>query len=181
MDARRHADDHSGFREEATAVHLLDEVAKHLLGDVEVGDDAVLQRTDGLDVGRGAPDHPLRLGSDGEDRAGEGVDGDDGGLVQDDPASANIDERVRGTQVDCHIATQEPRDPLGTCSLGRRETLMNPLGHGLGLFLQGVLGTGNLTLARPNGSSPVVTALAPRRSHHGTRRALPGDRRAAQR
>src|SRR5204862_7988141 len=96
-------------------------------------------------------------------------------------ASANIDERVRGTQVDCHIATQEPRDPLGTCSLGRRETLMNPLGHGLGLFLQGVLGTGNLTLARPNGASPFVTALATRRPPPGTRRALPSERRPVQR
>ena len=33
-------------------VHLLDEVAEHLLADLEVGDDAVLQRADGLDVAR---------------------------------------------------------------------------------------------------------------------------------
>ena len=44
-DARRDADDHARVRE-AVLVHLLDEVAEHLLGDVEVGDDAVLQRAD---------------------------------------------------------------------------------------------------------------------------------------
>ena len=49
-------------------VHLLDEVAQHLLADVEVGDDAVLQRADGLDVARRAADHPLGL--DARPRAG---------------------------------------------------------------------------------------------------------------
>ena len=40
-----HADDDARVRE-AVLVHLLDEVAEHLLGDVEVGDHAVLQRAD---------------------------------------------------------------------------------------------------------------------------------------
>ena len=44
-DARRDADDHAGLRPLAL-VHPLDEVAEHLLADVEVGDDAVLQRAD---------------------------------------------------------------------------------------------------------------------------------------
>ena len=35
---------------EAPGVHLVDEVAQHLLGDVEVGDHTVAQRADGLDV-----------------------------------------------------------------------------------------------------------------------------------
>jgi hypothetical protein len=47
-------------------VHLLDEVAEHLLADLEVGDDAVLQRPDGLDVAGRAADHPLGLGAHGE-------------------------------------------------------------------------------------------------------------------
>ena len=42
-------------------VHLVDEVAQHLLADLEVGDDAVLQRPDGLDVSRRATDHALRF------------------------------------------------------------------------------------------------------------------------
>ena len=37
------------------------------------------------------------------DRAGERVDRDDGGLVQHDPVPPNVDERVRGPQVDSHV------------------------------------------------------------------------------
>jgi hypothetical protein len=44
--AGRDADDDARVRE-AVLVHLLDEVAEHLLGDVEVRDDAVLERADG--------------------------------------------------------------------------------------------------------------------------------------
>src|SRR3954454_19357605 len=42
---------------------------------------------------------------------------------------------------------------------------------GSSLFLQGVLGTGNLTLAGPNGSSRNVTTLVATRAVHGERRA----------
>ena len=111
-DARRDADDHARLREEPALVHPLDEVAEHLLGDVEVGDHAVLQGANRLDVARRAADHALGLGADREDRAGERVDRDDGGLVQDDAASADVDERVRGPEVDGHVATQEPEHPF---------------------------------------------------------------------
>ena len=73
-DPAGHADDHAGLGEVATAVHLLDEVAQHLLGRLEVGDHAVLERADGGDVVGGAADHPLGLVADGEDLAGGGVD-----------------------------------------------------------------------------------------------------------
>ena len=45
----------------AVLVHLLDEVAQHLLGDVEVGDHTVLEGPDRLDRARRAAQHPLRL------------------------------------------------------------------------------------------------------------------------
>ena len=64
-DARRDADDHARLRPLAL-VHPLDEVAEHLLADVEVGDHAVLQRADGLDVAGRAAEHALRLGADRE-------------------------------------------------------------------------------------------------------------------
>jgi hypothetical protein len=44
-------------------MHLLDEVAEHLLADLEIRDDAVLERPDGLDVAGRPPDHPLCLGA----------------------------------------------------------------------------------------------------------------------
>ncbi len=53
-DAGRDADDHARVRE-AVLVHLLDEVPQHLLGDVEVGDDPVLQRPDRVDRAGRAP------------------------------------------------------------------------------------------------------------------------------
>ena len=49
-DLRRHADDDARADEPLAAVRLLDEVAEHLLGGVEVGDDAVAHRPDGRDA-----------------------------------------------------------------------------------------------------------------------------------
>src|SRR5258708_7940857 len=54
-DAARNGDDDAGRHDLGIVVHLLDEVAEHRLGDVEVGDDAVLHRADGGDVAGGAP------------------------------------------------------------------------------------------------------------------------------
>ena len=105
-DAGGDADDDARVRE-AVLVHLLDEVAEHLLGDVEVGDDAVLQRADGGDRAGRAAEHPLRLDADGVDLARALVDRDDGRLAEDDPAPAHVDQRVRGAQVDGHVAAAE--------------------------------------------------------------------------
>ena len=75
-DAGRDADDDARMRE-AMLVHLLDEVAEHLLGDVEVGDDAVLERADRLDRAGRAAEHALRLDADGVHLARALVDRDD--------------------------------------------------------------------------------------------------------
>jgi hypothetical protein len=75
FDARdfgRHADDDRRFRmeqrieERAVLRHLFDEVVEHRFGHFEVGDDAVAQRPDGLNVARRAPEHLPRLFADGE-------------------------------------------------------------------------------------------------------------------
>ncbi len=47
-------------------MHLVDEMPEHRLGDFEVGDDAVLQRADGHDVARSAPQHAFGLVAHGE-------------------------------------------------------------------------------------------------------------------
>ena len=49
-------------------MHLADEVLDHLLGDFEVGDDAVAHRADRLDVAGRAAQHHLGVVADGEDR-----------------------------------------------------------------------------------------------------------------
>ena len=55
---------------EAAVIGALDEVAEHRLGDLEVGDHAVLERPHRVDRRRRAPEHLLGLGADGVDLAG---------------------------------------------------------------------------------------------------------------
>ena len=107
--ARRDADDHARVRE-AVLVHLLDEVAEHLLRHVEVGDDAVLQRADRGDRPRRAAEHPLRLDAHRMHLARALVDRDDGRLGEHDAAPADVDEGVRGAEVDRHVAAAEAGD-----------------------------------------------------------------------
>jgi hypothetical protein len=92
---------------EAVVVHLLDEMAEHLLGHVEVRDDAVLQRADRRDRPRRAPEHPLRLDADRVHLAGALVDRHDRGLRKHDAPPTHVDERVRGAEVDGHLPAAE--------------------------------------------------------------------------
>jgi hypothetical protein len=95
---------------EAVRVDRLDEVSEHLFGHLEVGDHPVLQRPDRGDVAGRAADHPLRLDPDRVDLAGFGVDRDHRGLGEDDAAPTHVDERVRGAEVDRHVAPAEAED-----------------------------------------------------------------------
>ncbi len=110
-DTRRDADDHARVRE-AVLVDLLDEVAEHLLGDVEVRDDAILERTDGRDRAGRAPEHPLRLDADGVHLARPLVDRNDRRLGKHDAAPADVDQRVRGAKIDGHVAAAEAGERL---------------------------------------------------------------------
>src|SRR5215204_2802704 len=104
---RRHADDHARVRP-AVLVHLLDEVAEHLLGHVEVGDHAVLERPDRLDRAGGPAQHALGLDPHRVDLGAARVDRHDGRLREHDAAPAHVDERVGGSKVDGHVATAHP-------------------------------------------------------------------------
>src|SRR5216684_656209 len=91
----------------AMLVHLLDEMAEHLLGHVEVGDHAVLERADRADRPRRAAEHALRLEADGVHLTRALVDRDDRRLGEHDPATSHIDKRVRRSEVDGHVAAAE--------------------------------------------------------------------------
>jgi hypothetical protein len=65
---------------ETVVVDLLDEVTEHLLGDVEVGDDAVLQRANRGDRSRRTAQHAFRFDPDRVYLTGALVDRDDRGL-----------------------------------------------------------------------------------------------------
>src|SRR5215207_4522183 len=98
-----HAHHHARVRP-AILVHLLDEVAEHLLGHVKVRDHPVLEGTDRLDRPGGPAEHPLRLDADGVHLGGARVDGHYGRLREYDPAPAHVDERVGGPEVNGHVA-----------------------------------------------------------------------------
>ena len=90
----------------------VEEVAQHLLGHVEVGDDAVLHRPNGDDAFRRAAEHALRLEADALDLLGLAIDRDDRRLVQDDALALHVDQRVRGAEVDTDRVRGEKRAPL---------------------------------------------------------------------
>ena len=132
--ARRDAEEHPRSRDEPDPiVDPVHEVLDHLLGDVEVADDAVAQRADRDDV-RGCPaDHPLRLGADRQHPAGLGVDGDDGRLAHDDAAVADMDQRVGGPEVDPDVAGEDPEDAVehDAALVLRREGVVRRTPHGM--------------------------------------------------
>jgi hypothetical protein len=77
-----------------------EEVAQHLLRDVEVGDDAVLHRPHGDDAFGRAPEHALRLEADTLDLLRLPIDRHDGRLVEHDAFVLHVDQGVRGAEID---------------------------------------------------------------------------------
>ena len=96
----RHAHDHLGLHAEDVLVDdRLEEIAEHLLGDVEVGDHAVLQRPHRENAVGRAPQHPLGLEPDALDLARGLFERDDRGLVQHDALALHVDQRVGRAQI----------------------------------------------------------------------------------
>ena len=172
---------------EAVLVHLLDEVAKHLLRHVEVGDDAVLQRADGRDRPGRASEHPLRLDADRVHLAGALVDRDDRRLGEHDAAPADVDQRVGSAEIDRHVAAAEPGhrlepahgEPRSTFSVAEPMVPHEPL---LGA-VQGFLGVSLRASESPSGDEddhdcPGVWSTTEVRDARGATRAeRPGARR----
>ena len=104
---RRDADDHPqrGGEEAARGLHLLNHAAQHELRGVEVGNHAVLERTDGLDVRIGLLVHLAGLMTDGDHLAGVHVEGHDGGLVHHDLAVIDY-QRIGRSEVDGQLLCQ---------------------------------------------------------------------------
>jgi len=93
-------------------MHLGNEVANHLFGDVEVADHAVAQRANGHDVGRRAADHALGLGANGQHPLGAGIHGDHARLGDDDAPVPNGDQCVRGAEVDPDVVAEEAKQAV---------------------------------------------------------------------
>ena len=107
-DPARHAENDARV-DEAAADRPADEVPEHLLGHLEVGDDAVAERPGRTDRRRGAPDHAARLRADREHLPRDLLDGDNRRLEENDPLAADEDDRVRGPQIDGDLAAVAKR------------------------------------------------------------------------
>src|SRR5208282_3625219 len=107
--ARGHTDDDLRRREAAAVERLADEMLDHFLRYLEIGDDAVAQRPDRLNVARSAADHQFRLLSDGEDLSLtlDARDCDHRRLIQDDTAPFHVDDGVCCAEVDRHVGRQQ--------------------------------------------------------------------------
>ena len=81
------------------------EMLEHLLGDLEVGDNAVLQGADSGDVAGGAAEHALGLGTYRFDSLDAIVETDrhHRGLIQYNSLVAHVDKSVRCAQIDGEI------------------------------------------------------------------------------
>src|SRR5919107_2564880 len=102
-----YADDDARADPGLAVVRLAYEVLEHLLRHFEVGDDAVLHGPYGDDVAGRPAQHLLRLLADGLRGVGDFVDGDDGGLADDDASPLREDERVGRAEVNCEVAGEK--------------------------------------------------------------------------
>jgi len=75
----------------------------HLLGQLKVGDDAVLEGTDGDDLARCTADHLARLVAESDDLLGAFADGDDGWLVENHIPAAHKDQGIGCTEIDSQV------------------------------------------------------------------------------
>ena len=92
-----------GGAEETQAQGLDDEMLEHLLGDFVVGDHAVLQGLDDLQIARGAAQHSEGFGAYRQhpvvSGAGSPAKRHDGRFVQDDASPANVHKCICGAEV----------------------------------------------------------------------------------
>ena len=90
---------------DAPAVHASDELAQHLLGHVQIGDDAVSQRPAGSDRRRRASEHALGLIADRQHAPAFRVLRHHRRLGHRDAAAPHVHERVRCAEIDRELAT----------------------------------------------------------------------------
>ena len=79
----------------------MDKLLEHVCRDVEVGDDAVLQRALSHDGAGGAADHFFGFGAYGNNfmRDGANIHSNNGGLADDDALPLDEDECIGGAQI----------------------------------------------------------------------------------
>src|SRR6185295_6164432 len=104
------ADHDPRMHQHLTAMRLVNEVVQHALGDLEVGDHAVLHGPDGDDVARCTTQHILRFLTNRFDFAVCFVNGDDGWLVHYDAFAFGKDQSICGAEVDGEIGRKQAKE-----------------------------------------------------------------------
>ncbi len=88
-------------------MRFADEMLQHLLGDREIGDDAVFQGPDRRDVARRASQHVLGFGADGLDDAaattGIFANRHDRRLIEHDAVTPGVNQGIGGAKVDGQV------------------------------------------------------------------------------
>ena len=87
-------------------MNFVDEVLQHLFADAEIGDHAILHRTNGSNIAWCTAEHALGLGANGNDTflITMGPNGHNRWLIQDDTALAHVNKGVGSAQVNGKIA-----------------------------------------------------------------------------
>ncbi len=106
-DFRRHADDDARMHQHLAVVGFLDEVIQHLLGDFEVGDDAVLHGLNRHDIAGRAAQHLFGFFAHRFHFAGVFVDGYDRRLVDDNALIGSENEGVGGAEIDGQVIGED--------------------------------------------------------------------------
>ena len=120
----RDTDDQTGRHDAAALIPFLNEGLDHLLGGVEISDDAIAQRAHRADVSRGAAQHQLGLVTHREGHTPLQVNRHDGGFLQNDPLAADVHQGVRRPEINADVAGEletfeEHRRPPFRQSIGR--------------------------------------------------------------
>ena len=88
------------------------EMGEHGFGDVEIGNDAVAQGTNGNNIGGGAPDHLLGFGANGENAFAAPFNGDDGRFIDGDASPVDKDERICSPQINGDVVRERAKSAL---------------------------------------------------------------------
>jgi polyferredoxin len=88
-------------------VNFLNKVTKHAFGCVEVCDHTVFEGPDRNNVAWRATNHFFGFHTHGQNSPGVVIDGNNGRLVQDDSMTADVHQRVCGSEVNGHISADK--------------------------------------------------------------------------
>src|SRR6516225_998127 len=86
---------------------LLNEMAEHRFGNLEVCDDAVLHRPDRYYIPWGSSQHALGFLANRQNVRGSRLNRDDGRLSQNNPSIPYVDERVCRPKIDTNVVGKQ--------------------------------------------------------------------------